>query len=106
MSNTYPGRLGLWRDSLAVRRYEWVVYAWSAGVGAVWGGIADPFTFGYDPSNRLEMLGVWPAWLDLELRSLASSTAFWNPILETSIIGAIGGCVVAYVLLTISHARE
>jgi hypothetical protein len=52
------------------------------------------------------MLGVWPAWLDLELRSLVSSTAFWNPILEPSIIGALGGCVLAYVALTVSHIRD
>jgi hypothetical protein len=32
--------------------------------------------------------------------------ASWNPILESSIVGAAGACIVAYMSLTISHIRE
>lgn len=105
-SNICPGRLDLWRDSLTIRGYEWFVYAWSAGVCALWAGVAKPFSFEYQPSNALQWLAVWPAWLDLQVRLLLSTTAYWNPILEPSIIGAIGGCAVAYLLLTVSHLRD
>lgn len=64
----------------------------------LWAGVANP-------SNPMQWLAVWPAWLDLQVRLILSTTAYWNPVLEPSIIGAIGGCVVAYLLLTASHLR-
>jgi hypothetical protein len=93
-------------QSCGIRDYEWVVYAWSAGVGALWGGLVNPFAFGIRPGNALAWLSLWPGWLDIQLRSLVVSTAFWNPIVEPSVIGMVGACVVAYMLLTISHIRE
>jgi hypothetical protein len=93
-------------QSCGIRGYEWVIYAWSAGVGALWGGLVNPFVSGVEPSNPLQWLALWPGWLDLQLRSLVGSTAFWNPIVEPSFIGMVGACVVAYMLLTISHIRE
>jgi hypothetical protein len=100
------GQFGLWLERFSIRGYEWVVYAWSAGVGALWGGLVNPFVIGVEPSNPLVWLVLWPGWLDLQLRSLVVSTAFWNPIVEPSVIGMVGACVVAYMLLTISHVRE
>ena len=104
MADANFGRLEMWRESLSIRGYEWVVCAWSAGFGAVWGGIGFSFAFDSQPT-ALEWLVLWPVWLDVQIRS-QFSMAFWNPILESSIIGAIGGFVVAYVLLTISHVRD
>jgi hypothetical protein len=72
----------------------------------LWGGLVNPFVIGVEPSNPLQWLALWPGWLDLQLRSLVVSTAFWNPIVEPSFIGMLGACVVAYILLTISHFRE
>jgi len=71
----------------------------------VWGGVAFSLAFDAMPSNAPQWIALWPVWLDFQLRSQIS-TAFWNPILEPSIIGAAGACAVVYILLTFSHIRE
>jgi hypothetical protein len=99
------GALGLWRERCSVRSYEWVLLVWSVLAGGLWGGFALPLAFEYPPSNFAHWIALWPVWLDLQLHSRLSM-AFWNPILESSIVGAAGACIVAYVLLTIIHIRE
>ena len=105
MADTDFRRLELWRDRCSVRSYEWVVVVWGALVGGMWGGFALALAFEYPPRNIAHWIAVWPAWLALELHSHVSM-ASWNPILESSIVGAAGACVVAYMSLTISHIRE
>jgi hypothetical protein len=99
------GRLDLWRDRCSARGYEWVVYVWAALAGGVWGGLAVPLAFEFEPNNAVLWLALWPGWLDFQLRSHLS-TIGWNPIVESAIIGAVGACLVAYMVLTVSHVRE
>ena len=90
-----------------VRSYERIFYALCALAGLVWGALAMVITFEKSAGDGLvRWVALWPASADLAIRSELSTTWLWQPILESSVIGAFGVCAAAYALVSISHIRE
>ena len=71
------------------------------------GALAMVITFEKSAGDGLvRWVALWPASADLAIRSELSTTWLWQPILESSVIGAFGVCAAAYALVSISHIRE